>query len=53
VFATHGSPAAQRAFYLHVLPHLAPQLRDPLLIERAEGARDEVAREAKGGIILP
>lgn len=36
VFQHLGSPAAQRAFHIHVLPHLAPQLKDPALIEAAQ-----------------
>lgn len=36
VFQHLGSPAAQRAFHIHVLPHLAPQLKDPALIEAAK-----------------
>lgn len=53
VFATHGSSAAQRAFYLHVLPHISSQLRDPMLVERALAAGDEVRRETGGGVLLP
>jgi dsRNA-specific ribonuclease len=53
IFATHGSSAAQRAFYLHVLPHISSQLRDPMLVERAQVAGDEVRKETGGGVLLP
>lgn len=36
VFQHLGSPAAQRAFHIHVLPQLAHQLRDPVLMEAVQ-----------------
>lgn len=36
VFTQFGSAEAQKTFFRHVLPLLAPQLRDPMLIEAAE-----------------
>lgn len=41
VFTQLGSVEAQRAFFIHVLPLLAPQLRDPSLVEAAMKARDQ------------
>ena len=50
VFTTFGSPAAHRAFHLHILPRLKGQLRDPALIELAESMQEGVQRDF-GGVL--
>jgi dsRNA-specific ribonuclease len=49
VFTHLGSPAAQRAYHLHILPLLQAQLRDPALIEAAERVRDSA--QGLGGVL--
>lgn len=49
VFTHLGSPAAQRAYHLHILPLLEAQLRDPALIEAAERVRDSA--QGLGGVL--
>ncbi|WVW86780.1 hypothetical protein I302_108834 [Kwoniella bestiolae CBS 10118] len=48
IFTEFGSPAAQRAFHLHILPHFIPQLRDPRLIERVLDQREQIEKVGKG-----
>ena len=43
-----GSPAAQRLFHLQVLPTLAPQLRDPALVESVDKMRARIVKEMGG-----
>jgi hypothetical protein len=52
VFTQFGSPAAHRAFHLHALPHLARQLRDPILIEKMETMRRDLESDLGGGILV-
>ncbi|GMK53468.1 hypothetical protein CspeluHIS016_0100540 [Cutaneotrichosporon spelunceum] len=49
VFTHLGSPAAHRAYHLHILPLLQEQLRDPALIEAAERVRDSA--QGLGGVV--
>jgi len=51
IFSYYGSPAAHRAFHLHILPKMKDQLRDPAIIEKAENMRKQVDREFQGGIL--
>ncbi|ORY34897.1 hypothetical protein BCR39DRAFT_447387, partial [Naematelia encephala] len=51
IFTVYGSPAAHRTFHLHVLPHMAPQLRDPALIERAKTFQKNLLEEAGPAIL--
>lgn len=51
VFTQLGSPAAQRAFHLHVLPYLVGQFRDGMIQEAADDARKSVLSEFGGGIV--
>ncbi|WOO76888.1 uncharacterized protein LOC62_01G000501 [Vanrija pseudolonga] len=48
VFTHLGSAAAQRAFYLHVLPALAGQLEDPVLKQAAK--KLETSAQSAGGV---
>jgi hypothetical protein len=43
-----GSPAAHRLFHLQVLPTLAPQLKDPALVEAVDKVRSKVMKEMSG-----
>jgi hypothetical protein len=52
LFSEFGSAVSHRAFHLLVLPHLSEQLRDPVLLERAERMRLEVEREFGGGVFF-
>ena len=52
IYTQFGSPAAHRAFHLHVLPHIAAQLRDPMLIERVESMRKDLDQDLGGGILV-
>lgn len=52
VFTQFGSPAAHRAFHLYALPHLARQLRDPMLIEKAQVMRKDIEGDLAGGILV-
>lgn len=52
VYTEFGSPAAHRAFHLHYLPHIAWQLRDPMLIERVEAVKKDLEERLGGGIIV-
>lgn len=53
IYSQYGSPAAHRAFHLHLLPHLTHQFRDQALKERIESTRKEAERLSGGGILLP
>ncbi|KAK6908788.1 hypothetical protein I204_01927 [Kwoniella mangroviensis CBS 8886] len=48
IFNEYGSPAAQRAFHLHILPYFIPQLRDPRLIERVLDVKEQIEKVGKG-----
>ncbi|WWC65968.1 mitochondrial 54S ribosomal protein mL57 [Kwoniella dejecticola CBS 10117] len=48
VFTEFGSPAAQRTFHSMILPHYIPQLKDPRLIERVLGLKDQVQSTSQG-----
>ncbi|WVR08163.1 hypothetical protein IAU60_005209 [Kwoniella sp. DSM 27419] len=48
IYMQFGSPAAHRAFHMHVLPHLVPQLRDPRLVERVMGLKGELEGQGRG-----
>jgi hypothetical protein len=52
VFTYYGSPAAHRAYHLHVLPRLKDRLGDPALAEKAETMKESLIKEF-GGAILP
>ncbi|OXG17438.1 hypothetical protein C366_03528 [Cryptococcus neoformans Tu401-1] len=51
VFTQFGSPAAHRAFHLHVLPKFVSQLRDPFLVEKVETVREQLENEFGRGIL--
>lgn len=51
VFTQFGSPAAHRAFHLHVLPKFVSQLRDPFLVEKVETVREQLEKEFGRGIL--
>ncbi|WVQ75034.1 hypothetical protein IAR50_004643 [Cryptococcus sp. DSM 104548] len=51
IFTQFGSPAAHRAFHLHVLPKVASQLRDPFMVEKAQSVREELEKEFGRGIL--
>ncbi|KIR99475.1 hypothetical protein L804_03105 [Cryptococcus deuterogattii 2001/935-1] len=51
VFTQFGSPAAHRAFHLHVLPKFVGQLRDPFLVEKVETVREQLEKEFGRGIL--
>lgn len=53
IFTQFGSPAAHRAFHLHLLPQLKHQFRDEALKERIEVTRSGVAKQYGGGVLLP
>lgn len=44
----YGSPAAHRLFHLQILPTLAPQLKDPALVEAVDKVRSRVIKEMSG-----
>jgi hypothetical protein len=49
-----GSPAAQRLFHTQILPILAPQFRDPALIEAIHEARATILKQMSGeACVLP
>ncbi|WVQ79258.1 hypothetical protein IAT38_001354 [Cryptococcus sp. DSM 104549] len=52
LYTQYGSPAAQRAFHLHLLPTLQHQLRDPLLTERVRLAKAALEEQFGRGILL-
>lgn len=51
VFTQFGSPAAHRAFHLHVLPKFVSQLRDPFLVEKVGTVREQLEKEFGRGIL--
>lgn len=52
VYQEFGSPAAHRAFHLMILPHLASQLGDPILVEKATQIKDELIRDTGDKIVI-